>query len=117
MIHSSKFVILILHVTIFHLAYPESQPVKQEKKSTRSKKKRKDGESLERKDSGELSRKKKDGESLEIEDSGELSRKKKELLRIAKKYQINELIARCVHDPVPRVALSSVYFLNFNSHP
>lgn len=77
-------------MAILYLAYPKSQPVKQEKKSTRSKKKRKDGESLERKDSGEL------------------SRKKKELMRVGKKYRINELVSRCVNDCVPRVALTSV---------
>lgn len=81
-------------MTTFCLVYPESRPVKQEKKSTRSKKKKKYNESLERKDCGEL------------------SRKKKELLRVAKKYRINELVSRCVNCRVPRVAVASVLRLS-----
>ena len=81
-------------MSTFCLVHPECQPVKQEKKSTRSKKKKKYNESLERKDCGEL------------------SRKKKELLRVAKKYRVNELVSRCVSGGVPRVTIAFVLRLS-----
>ena len=62
------------------LVYCEPQPVN--KKSTRSKKNKKDSRN-------------KDVEKARNENySGELSEKKKELLRVAKKYRITDLISR-----------------------
>jgi hypothetical protein len=71
---------------VYYLVYFEPEPVKREKKSTRSKKSKKDGGN---KDLGTRS-----------EYSGELSGKRKELLRVAKKYRITELISRYVNIPV-----------------
>ncbi|CAB4004855.1 inhibitor of Bruton tyrosine kinase [Paramuricea clavata] len=61
--------------------YFEPEPVKRDKKSTRSKKNKKDGGN-------------KDLGSAGSEYSGELSGKRKELLRVAKKYRITELFSR-----------------------